>query len=107
VVFPENLDDPGRVLLGRAQGAISTVLGSRVRAAGLLGHPVDDALLSEREWEIASKLREIAALRTLHQANTAGGPTEQLATATRARRTGCATQILPREPSNSRKPVRP
>jgi hypothetical protein len=85
VVFPENLDDPGRVLLGRAQGAISTVLGSRVRAAGLLGHPVDDALLSEREWEIASKLREIAALRTLHQANTAGGPTEQLATATRAR----------------------
>lgn len=74
VVFPENLDNPCRALLGRAQSAISTVLGSRVRAAGLLGHPVDDALLREREWEIASKLREITTLRTLHQANTAGRP---------------------------------
>jgi hypothetical protein len=74
VVFPENLDDPCRALLGRAQSAISIVLGSPVRAAGLLGHPVDDALLREREWEIASKLREITTLRTLHQANTAGRP---------------------------------
>jgi hypothetical protein len=80
VVFPESLDDPCRALLGRAQSAISVILGSRVRAAGLLGHPVDDALLREHEWEIASKLREITALRTLHKANTAGGPAGPMTT---------------------------
>jgi hypothetical protein len=74
VIFPENLDVPCQVLLGRAQSAIRTVLGSRVRGAGLLGHPVDDSLLSEHEWEIAGKLREITALRALLSANTANGP---------------------------------
>ena len=74
VIFPENLDPPCQALLGRAQNAISVVLGSRVRAAGLLGHPVDDALLGEHEWEIAGKLREITTLRALLKANAADGP---------------------------------
>src|SRR5208282_1699396 len=50
------------------------ILGSHVRAAGLLGNPVDDTLLRQHEWEIASKLREITTLRALHAANTAGNP---------------------------------
>ena len=71
VIYPGSLDGPAQVLLGRTQGAIGTVLGSRVRAEGLLGHHVDDALLREREWEIAGKLREITELRALLTANTA------------------------------------
>ena len=65
MIFPESLDAECRVLLGRAQGAIGVVLGSQVRAAGLLGNPIDDATLRQHEWEIASKLREITSLREL------------------------------------------
>ncbi len=45
VIFPENLDETCRALLGRSQNAISIILSSHVRAAGLLGNPVDDDLL--------------------------------------------------------------
>jgi hypothetical protein len=72
VIFPENLDETCQALLRRGQGAISIILGSHVRAAGLLGNPVDDTLLQQHEWEIASKLREITSLRALLAANTPG-----------------------------------
>jgi hypothetical protein len=47
-------------------------LGSQVRAAGLLGNPIDDATLRQHEWEIASKLREITSLRELLAQNSRG-----------------------------------
>jgi hypothetical protein len=72
VIFPEDLDETCQALLGRSQRAINIILSSRVRAAGLLGNPVDDTLLKQHEWEIASKLREITNLRALLAANTAG-----------------------------------
>lgn len=72
VVFPENLDATCQALLGRAQSAISSILGSRVRAAGLLGNLVDGTLLDQHEWEIACQLREITSLRALLAANTPG-----------------------------------
>lgn len=72
VIFPENLDETCQALLVRAQSAINSILGSRVLAAGLLGNPVDDALLAQHEWEIACQLRDITSLRTLLAANTAG-----------------------------------
>jgi hypothetical protein len=75
VIFPDNLDVQCQALLGRAQSAIGTVLSSRVRADGLLGNPVDDAMLRENEWQIADKLRKITFLRSLRKANVAGGPT--------------------------------
>ena len=70
IIFPESLDETCRVLLGRAQKAIATVLGSNVRAAGLLSNPVQDELLGQHEWEIASTLRDITKFRALLAENT-------------------------------------
>jgi hypothetical protein len=79
VIFPDNLDAQCQALLGRAQSAIDTVLSSRVRADGLLGNPVDDAMLRENEWQIAGRLRTITSLRSLRRADAAGGPVGPLA----------------------------
>lgn len=70
VIFPETLDETCRALLGRTQAAIDTIMGSYVRAAGLLGNPVNDTGLREHEWEIAGKLREITSFRLLLARNT-------------------------------------
>lgn len=80
VVFPESLDKACRALLGRAQRAISSIRGSRVLSAGLLENPVDDALLSQHEWEIAGQLREITGLRALLTTNTPGSPAGPMTT---------------------------
>jgi hypothetical protein len=80
VIFPENLDETCQGLLGRAQAAISSILGSRVIAAGLLGNPVDEVLLNQHEWEIARQLREITSLRALLAANTPGSPAGPMTT---------------------------
>jgi len=72
VVFPESLDPACRSVLARAQNAVDAVLGSSVRAAGLLGSPVDDTTLFQHEWEIARKLREITRFRALLAENTRG-----------------------------------
>jgi hypothetical protein len=72
VIFPEKLDEICRALLGRAQQAIATIVGSDVHAAGLLANPVDDNTLRHHEWEIAGQLREITTLRALLVANTTG-----------------------------------
>lgn len=74
VIFPENLDEPCRALLGRGQRAIDTIANSKVRAAGLLEHPVRDEQLCQHEWEIAGKLREITSLRSLLAANAQRSP---------------------------------
>ena len=52
VIFPESLDEACRVLLGRAQKAIATVLGSNVRAVGLLSNPIQDELLGRKYSEV-------------------------------------------------------
>ena len=80
VVFPERLDQACRALLGRAQSAVGSIRGSRVLSAGLLENPVDDALLSQHEWEIASQLREITGLRALLATNTPGRPAGPMTT---------------------------
>lgn len=72
VIFAENLDKICLALLGRGQRAIDTILGSNVRAAGLLENPVYDGLLRQHEWEIAGKLREITNFRSLLAENTPG-----------------------------------
>jgi hypothetical protein len=70
VILPDSLDETCRVLLGRAQKAIATVLGSNVRAVGLLSKPIQDELLGQHEWEIASTLRDITQFRALLAENT-------------------------------------
>jgi hypothetical protein len=80
VIFPGNLDEPCRALLGRAQRAIGAILGSNVRAAGLLEQPVHDELLRRHEWEIAGKLREITQFRSLLAENTPGRPAGPMTT---------------------------
>jgi hypothetical protein len=72
VIFPESLDEPGRVLLTRTQTALGTILGSRVRAAGLLLTDVPEQVLREHEWQIARKLREVTDLRRVLAENIPG-----------------------------------
>lgn len=74
VIFPASMDETCRELLGRGQRAIGTILGSDVRAAGLLANPVHDGLLRQHEWEIAGKLGEITKFRSLLAENTLGSP---------------------------------
>jgi len=80
VIFPENLDETCRGLLRRAQRAIATILGSNVRAAGLLENPVQDELLGQHEWEIASTLRDITKFRFLLAENTRVSPAGPMTT---------------------------
>jgi hypothetical protein len=63
VIEPSSLDDSGRQLLRRAQLAISAVLSSDACTADLLDRAAAQAALKRHEWEIASALREITALR--------------------------------------------
>jgi hypothetical protein len=60
-----DLDDRGRVLLRRAQDAISVVTAAAVVRADLLDEPATSAMLAEQEWQIALALREQARLRAL------------------------------------------
>jgi len=63
VIEPSSLDDSGRQLLRRAQLAIGTILSSDVYTADLLDRAATQTDLKRHEWEIASTLREITALR--------------------------------------------
>lgn len=72
VIFPPSLNEPGRVLLTRTQVALGTILGSKVRAAGLLLTDVPEQVLREHEWQIAGKLREVTDLRGVLAANISG-----------------------------------
>jgi len=63
VIEPSSLDDSARQLLRRAQLAIGAILSSEVYAADLLDRAAAQTALRRHEWEIASTLREITALR--------------------------------------------
>ena len=63
VIEPSSLDDSGRQLLRRAQVAIGAILGLEIHTADLLGRSAAETALKRHEWEIASALREITALR--------------------------------------------
>jgi hypothetical protein len=63
VIEPSSLDDSGRQLLRRAQLAIGAILDSEARTADLLERAAAQTALKRHEWEIASTLREITALR--------------------------------------------
>ncbi|HWG03042.1 MAG TPA: hypothetical protein VG164_14485 [Trebonia sp.] len=61
VVSPLALERDCRALLRRAQGAIATILGSRVYSADL-HTTVGEPTLRQHEWEIAVALRDITEL---------------------------------------------
>jgi hypothetical protein len=63
VIEPSSLDDSARQLLHRAQLAIGAITGSEVYGADLLDRAAAETALKRHEWEIASTLREITALR--------------------------------------------
>jgi len=63
VIVPSSLDDSGRWLLRRAQRAIAAILRSELCTADLLDRAAAQAALTRHEWDIASTLRDIAALR--------------------------------------------
>ena len=63
VIEPSSLDDSGRQLLRRAQLAIGAILSSEAYTADLLDRAAAQTALKRHEWEIASTLREITALR--------------------------------------------
>jgi hypothetical protein len=63
VIDPSSLDEPGRLLLRRAQRAIGAILSSKVCTADLVDRAAAQTALGRHEWEIASTLREITALR--------------------------------------------
>jgi hypothetical protein len=63
VVQPSSLDHCARQLLRRAQVAIGAILGSEVYTADLLDRAAAQTVLRRHEWEIATTLREITALR--------------------------------------------
>jgi hypothetical protein len=71
VIYPHDLDHLGRLLLARAQNAIDTILGSHVRAAGLL--ETDEPALRRHEWEIACAVRELTAVRALPAGQASAG----------------------------------
>ena len=63
VIEPSSLDDSGRQLLRRAQLATGAILSSDACTADLLDRAAAQTALKRHEWEIASTLREITALR--------------------------------------------
>jgi hypothetical protein len=63
IIFPYDLDASDRLLLARTQNAVDTILGSQVRAAGLL--EADEPALRRHEWEIACTTRELTRVRAL------------------------------------------
>jgi hypothetical protein len=63
IIFPHDLETTARLLLARAQNAVDTILGSQVRAAGLL--EADEPVLRRHEWEIACTSRELTKVRAL------------------------------------------
>jgi hypothetical protein len=72
MIEPSSLDDSCRQLLRRAQLAIGEILSSEIYAADLLRHAAGTTTLRHHEWEIASTLREITALRAESGANLPG-----------------------------------
>jgi hypothetical protein len=71
IVYPDSLHKTDRLLLARAQNAVDTVLGSQVRAAGLL--EADEPALRRHEWEVACATLELTRVRGLPSADAQTG----------------------------------
>lgn len=80
VVSPLALELECRKLLQRAQGAIATVVTSRIYAGDLRG-TVDEPVLRQHEWEIAVALRDITELLLDLVSGYAGGTAGPMTTA--------------------------
>src|SRR4029077_17778576 len=80
VVSPLALELECRKLLQRAQGAIATIVTSRVYAGDLRG-AVEEPVLRQHEWEIAVALREITELLLELVSGCAGGTAGPMTTA--------------------------
>jgi hypothetical protein len=71
VIFPHDLDREMRLLLARAQNAISEILGSDIRAAGLL--EADEPVLRRHEWDVACAVRSFTSVQELPGADPSVG----------------------------------
>jgi len=72
-IEPGDLDWRSREQLHTAQGAIDVVLSSEVYRTGRLDDAAGAADLRRHEWQIALRLRDIAARRTEHAGSVASG----------------------------------
>ncbi|SDI38765.1 hypothetical protein [Nonomuraea jiangxiensis] len=78
-LLAEDFDEEARVVLGRAQRAIGSVLRSHVNAEGLLDDARNALMLPAQEWEIASLLAKLSALRLEHRELLARGIAPEVA----------------------------
>ncbi|KAB8194504.1 hypothetical protein FH608_014915 [Nonomuraea phyllanthi] len=78
-VLREQLDEPARALMARAQAAIDQVTHSSVNAEGLLDGARNAVMLPAQEWEIARLLAKLSELRSEHQEVVAEGVTPEVA----------------------------
>ena len=78
-VLREQLDEPARSLMSRAQSAIDQVMDSSVNAGGLLDDVRNAVMLPAHEWEIARLLAKLSALRAEHQEVVSEGVTPEVA----------------------------
>jgi hypothetical protein len=67
VIVPRDLDEDLRLLLARAQNAVTQILDSDVRASGLF--EADEPVLRRHEWEIACAIGRLAEVRDLPRAD--------------------------------------
>ncbi|MEV0383578.1 hypothetical protein [Nonomuraea sp. NPDC050643] len=77
-VVREQLDDPARSLMTRAQAAIEQVMDSSVHAKGLLDDVRNGVMLPAQEWEIARLLAKLSELRSEHQEVVSEGVTPEV-----------------------------
>ncbi|GGS64340.1 hypothetical protein ACFFV7_01670 [Nonomuraea spiralis] len=78
-VLIDDLDEPSRRLLRRAQRAVATVTESRVNTHGLLDDVRNAVMLPAQEWEIARLLGKLSGLRARHRRTLAGESTPEVA----------------------------
>ncbi|MEU6717168.1 hypothetical protein ABZ897_37385 [Nonomuraea sp. NPDC046802] len=78
-VLRDELDEPARALMARAQAAIGLVMESSVHAEGLLDDARNAVMLPAQEWEIARLLAKLSELRSEHQEVVAEGVTPEVA----------------------------
>ncbi|MEQ4722700.1 hypothetical protein [Nonomuraea sp. B19D2] len=78
-VLREQLDEPARTLMTRAQTAIDQVMHSSVNAEGLLDGVRNAVMLPAQEWEIARLLAKLSELRAEHQEVVSEGVTPEVA----------------------------
>ncbi|TMR21174.1 hypothetical protein ETD86_16305 [Nonomuraea turkmeniaca] len=78
-VLHEQLDEPARALMSRAQAAVEQVMDSRVNVEGLLDDARNAVMLPVHEWEIARLLAKLSELRGERQEVVSEGVTPEVA----------------------------